>query len=173
MADILPEEEMLKRAYEYEPVSQKFSADLDKDEELISLTITVYEENAGIIIDNSVPMFHGEYTNSFEFGAERLLYRRGDQYSHFETWEDIDQPNLTDVYKWMAPTKPKTYTYVLELVYRVNDTTTGGGKSKSNTQPTGGLTITKSYTQDVYPNWDRYSKKLRDQLDIRRKTWLA
>lgn len=165
MADILPVETTLPIVYEYEDILQQFEADLSEDETLVSLEIIKWEENEGITVKGS--KYFGQYTNSFDFGTDRLLYRMGDMFSHFDSWEDIKEPNKTDVYKWKAPTKPRIYSYTVKLVYSVTESGEGGSSRSS----VGGSTITKVYTQSVLPNWDMYAKKLREQIEIRRKTW--
>lgn len=164
MADISPIPTLLPRVAEYEPVNVIFSPILGSDESLVSLSITQWEDNDGIIINTS--SFDGEYTNTFDYGKDRLLYRRGDEFSYLDTWDDIPNPNSTDIYYWRAPRQPRIYIYVVTLVYTVKTTGEEGGSTTTS------HTLTKTYTHNVFPNWDVYAKKLKEQIKIRSETWL-
>lgn len=167
MADILPIDTNLEYAVEYTPVSQMFSPMLGESETLVSINITIWDNNDGIrVLGNS---YAGEYANTFDISNQRLLYRLGDTFSNFESWEDISHPQTTDVYLWRAPTESRFYNYTVEMVYQV---TSEGGEGSEGSSTTVTETLTKTYRQEVKPNWDSYSKKLRDQISIRRKTWL-
>lgn len=163
MADILPENIQLPNVYELDYVKQVFTPSLSDGEKLISIKITKWERNDGITVEDN--MYSGHYTNIFDYGTERLLYRKGDEFSYLPSWDSITEPSKTDIYLWKAPTTPRIYKYTVEMEYM--ESSSGEGSSRSAS----GGTIVKEYTQMVFPNWDAYARKLKEQIRIRRLTW--
>lgn len=165
MASIGPE---LGYTQEYLPQNIQFYGIMDSGETQLSIRILSWTENRGIEVDKERGKFTGHYSNTFDYGTDRLLYRKGNEWSYLDSWDDIDEPNRTDIYLWKCPTTPITISYEVELVYQVkSESGEGGGGSTTTTQ-----TLVETKTHIVYPNYDVYAEKLREQIAIRRETWL-
>lgn len=156
MADILPTNTSLPQIQEGGAVSQTFSASLAATESLVELKITKYEETDGITVGTS--SYSGSYNSVFTFSDGALKYRQGNELKTASSWDEL--PKDVDLYEWRAPTNLKrTFSYTVELTY---DTTTSTvGANGSTTSSVLRQTMTKTYTQLVYGNWNKWADKLR------------
>jgi len=166
MADVFPKPPM--RVAEYETFRVNFSAVLAEDESLNYIKIIEWDENDGVTVDGS--SIYGSYIGAFELGDRSLLVRKGDEFSSLKYWEEITEANRTDVYRWEAPTHSIYFKYMIELSYTITTKGDEGGTSSSSSSRTEIVKIPVSH--EVYPNWDFYSRKLKNQISIRRNTWL-
>lgn len=163
MADVLPNPPM--RVAEYETFRVDFSADLADDESLNYIKIIEWDENDGVTVDGS--SIYGSYIGAFALGDRSLLVRKGDEFSSLKYWEEITEPIRTDVYRWESPTNSEYFKYVIEISYNVTTEGEDGGASSTKTE-----IVKIPVSHEVYPNWDFYARKLKDQISTRRRTWL-
>lgn len=157
MADILPTSTELPDIQEGGAVSQAFSASLGADETLVDLKITKYEDTDGIIVGDT--SYHGVYNSVFSFEAGALKYRQGDELKIASSWDEL--PSNADLYEWRAPRSLKrTFSYTVVMTYNIT-TTTSTGESGGTSTTVQKQTMTKTYNQLVYGNWNRWADKLR------------
>lgn len=163
MANILPLNTTLPQIQEGGAVSQSFSAQLDANETLVDLKITKYEETDGIIVGDT--SFSGVYNSVFSFDAGALKYRQGDELKSVSSWDEL--PNDADLYEWRAPRNLKrTFSYTVVMTYNIT-TETSTGESGGTTTTVQKQTMTKTYTQLVYGNWNKWASKLKDYVYAR------
>lgn len=163
MANILPLNTALPQIQEGRAVSQSFSAQLDANETLVDLKITKYEETDGIIVGDT--SFSGSYNSVFSFEANALKYRQGNELKSASSWDEL--PDDADLYEWRAPRNLKrTFSYTVVMTYNIT-TETSTGESGGTTTTVQKQTMTKTYTQLVYGNWNKWASKLKDYVYTR------
>ncbi|AWD90300.1 hypothetical protein KNT87_gp269 [Erwinia phage Cronus] len=163
MADIIPVNTSLPQIQEGGAVSQSFSAQLAANETLVDLKITKYESTDGIIVGDT--SFSGTYNSVFSFEAGALKYRQGDELKTASSWDEL--PADSDLYEWIAPRSLKrTFSYTVVMTYNIT-TETSTGESGGTSTTVQEQTITKTYTQLVYGNWNKWADKLRAHVYAR------
>lgn len=163
MADILPSSTTLPQIQEGGAVSQAFSASLAANETLVDLKITKYEDTDGIIVGDT--SFSGVYNSVFSFDAGALKYRQNDELKTASSWDEL--PADADLYEWKAPRNLKrTFSYTVVMTYNIT-TETSTGESGGTTTTVQKQTMTKTYTQLVYGNWNKWATKLRNYVYAR------
>lgn len=160
MAQIIPINTTLEELIEGDFVDQYFTASLEADETLKSITITNYQPVTGITVAQN--HYTGNYNSIFTFGANALLYREGNDLKSASAWEELPPPKEADLYLFRAPTAlSKTFTYTVELIYTVTTPAVPGEPGSGSVEE---KKLTKVYSQTVKGNWSIWAKKLRDYV---------
>lgn len=167
MAGIFPLDEELSDIQEGTPVNLTFEFIAGPGDSLVSINITDYQANDGIVVQGA--NYKGSYQNSFNLGNDALSYRDGDEFKTATKWEDLPPPGGVDLYLWKAPSQlQRTYSYTVTVSYWYQppapepDPENPGGSTE---QPPPILSeIKKTYTQLVYGNWSVWANLLRNYV---------
>lgn len=170
MADILPVSTTLDRKQEGSEVSVTFEAQLDQGETLVSIEITEYRPNSGVVVSDAG--FSGQYRDSFSLDSDALLVRmrspQGNEpeFRTYGSWDDLPEPTEADIIQWKAPSSLVTeYWYEVKLVYDFEQTPPSGGGGKATTEPTTERKeLIKRYTQEVYGDYTIWANRLRQYV---------
>lgn len=157
MASILPV--LLEDIPEAESVDITFTAVLDANETLDSISITSHRENNGITVAGA--RFHGQYIDSFDLGANGLKYRdtRDNTYHTVGGFDELpSNPMHGHVYRFQAPNPLTTdYDYTVTLNYTLDDPLAIPPTSEQ-------LVLVETFTQTVKGKWDAWGQQLRDYI---------
>lgn len=172
MIDILPLNSRLDDISEQSGFSVEFSyrvtpPDSDTKIDVTEFKITQYDPNIGVIVSETT--ISGEYIDSFTLGSNSIKYITKDLIKKTAgSFNDLPDPTTADLYSFTAPTNlQKTYTYTVTAKYIVTVSQSGGdsgGKRETNKPSISEHTISKTYTQRVFGNWDVWAKQLRDYV---------
>lgn len=148
----------------------EFPVDPDYTYALVSLKVTVHDENKGIIVDGAT--ISGAYRDSFGLGADPLKYIINGEIKVAQGFDELPRNPKADLFYFRAPSVLKQiYSYTVQLVYtktKVMQPPTGGGETEK--QPTAPqpepvtLTEEKVYTKTVLGSWDTWAQQLRQYV---------
>lgn len=166
MPKITPE--LVPRVAEYQPFTLQFVVVPEANEVITSSKIIEWDEDGGVEVNENRLLVKGRYENAFILNDNNLKVRVGNEYQVLKSW-DIEEPSKTDVYYWKSPTHSVYMKYTIEVKYTIQSSSESSNDRAVSSSGSKTIQITKY--QEVYPNWDNYADKLREQIEIRRLTW--
>lgn len=174
MVEILPLNENLGEIVERNHFEVTFSVRYDQTDpstkyETKSLTITKYDANTGVVVDEAT--ISGEYRDSFSLGSDSLKYVNKDRtFGTAGGFDQLPDPTTADLYSFTAPDSLReVYSYQVTLVYTETVSSSSGGSEKESGTETTPPTVTektiiKNYTHTVLGSWDAWAEQLRDYV---------